>query len=203
MRRRLLRQHQQMDRRAGQKMEGGIDQQGAAPAHCDIERAGQRPEDRRGEAADDGQHADCPPRARSGDLGESDAGGRAERQGRGDAQARPAQQIAHHALREGECCERQGIDDRARRHHGARAGAIDHPADARREDRAHGEHYRDATEHDLARDAEVVTDVAAQHRGHQEGGAPAHDPGEAEAGGRQIRGSRCGRDPHAARDRSG
>jgi hypothetical protein len=41
--------------------------------------------------------------------------------------------------------------------------------------------------------------MPAQHRGHQEGGAPADDLREAEACGRP----RCGREGHAARDCSG
>ena len=63
-------------------------------------------------------------------------------------------------------------------------------------DRAHGEHHGDAAEDDLARQAERVLHVAAQHRGHQEGGAPADDLREAEADGGPGR----GRDAHAARD---
>ena len=132
----------------------GIDQQRAAPAHGDVERARQRPEHGRGEAADDGQHGDRAPRARSRDLRERNAGRRAERQGGGDAQRRPAQEIAHQPLAEGERGERDGIEHRARRHEGARAGAVDQPADLRRQQRADAEHHRDAAEHDLARQAE-------------------------------------------------
>ena len=39
MRRRLARQHKQMNRHAGEEMDRGINQQRAAPAHRDVERA--------------------------------------------------------------------------------------------------------------------------------------------------------------------
>ena len=52
---------------------------------------------------------------------------------------------------------------------------------------------------DLARQAERVLDMAAEHRGHQEGGAPTYDLREAEADRRPG----GGREDHAARDLSG
>ena len=197
-----LRQHQQMDGQAGEEVDRGIDQQRAAPAHRHVERARERPEHGRGEAADDGQHGDGAARARSRDLGDGDAGRRAERQGRGDAHRRPAQEVAHQPLAEGERRERDGVERRARRHEGARAGAVDQPADLRRQQRADAEHHRDAGEHDFARQAERLLDVPAQHRGHQEGGAPAHDLREAEACGRPKAAGERVTPPGSVRDRA-
>ncbi len=196
---RAARQHRQVDRQADEEMETGKDQQCAAPADPGFEHAGQRPEDGGGEAADDGQHGDGLARAGAGDLGERDAGGRVEGKGGGHAQRRPAQQVAYKALACRQRGEREGIEQRARGHQAARAGTVHRLADPGREQGADAKHHGDAAVNDLARQPEVALDGAAEHRGHEEGGAPADDLRDAEPGGRPC----CRREDHAARDCSG
>jgi len=198
VRRRLARQDQPVDRCAGQQVDGGIGQQRLPPAQRGVEHTAERPEHRRGEPADDGEQRDRLPRPWPGDLDDGDRGGRAERQRRGNAHQRPTGQIAHRPLGSGKAGERQRIDQRAQRHQPARAGAVDDPADPRRQEGTDAEHHGDAAEHQLGRETERRLQLAAQHRGHQVGGAPADDLGEAEAADRAGDRPRGGRQDHAA-----
>ena len=181
MHRRPSWQDQQVDRQAGEQMDRRIEEQGETPADRGLEHARQRPEERRGKAADDGQHGDRLARARAGDLDDGNAGRVAERQGRGDTHDCPAGKIAQRALAHRDADQGQRIDHRSGRHQAARADPVDHLADARRADRVHGEHHGDAGEDQLGRDVEVVLQVPAEHRRHEVGRAPADDLGEAEA----------------------
>ena len=116
---------------------------------------GDRPEDRRGEAGDQGQMGDAALRADRPDLHDGDEGGGVEHEAEASSIATRRGDEADAFRRQGAGGERQRRGGRADRHHPPGAITVGHAAGRRRQQAAEEERQRQGAEHPLLRQAEI------------------------------------------------
>ena len=171
---------QRQVQRHGQEREAGIGEHAAAPAQPLREQVADRPEHRRGEAAQKRDLRHGTPRLRAADPRQRGEGGVVEGEAHGDAEAGPSGIVGGHLVREGEAGAAECGETGARRHYRPAAMAVDQPPDPGR-DQGHDEQRQgEAAMDEREAPAELGRDQAAEGADQVVGDTPADELRQAE-----------------------
>ena len=156
-------------------MDPRIDQAGPAPSEVRDHHGGERPADRAGKPAEQGQGRDGAPRALAIEPAESREGGVVEARAHAGAEDQPGREIDRQCRGEREADQAERQQQRTRRQDRTSAAVLDAVADARRHEAARKQAEGQSPDNPAERPAGIAGDRLRQNRQEIVGRAPGED----------------------------